>query len=187
MIMSEDIQKVTNDRMLRAVELLQGTFVKVRTGRAHPTLLEHVQVSYYGNNVPLNQVASVAVADARTLLVSPWDKTMVPVIEKAILTSDLGLNPVAAGQTIRIPLPPMTEERRKELIKVIHGEGENARINIRNIRRDANMKIKTLLKDKALTEDDEHRMLEAIQKLTDKHIAEIDKLLEKKEAELMEI
>lgn len=185
--MVEDIQKETENRMQKAVETLREGLVKIRTGRAHPSLIEHVKVPCYGNEMPLNQVASVAVGDSRTLLVTPWDKTVVPAVEKAIMQADLGLNPVSAGQTIRVPLPPMTEERRKDLIKVIRSEGENSRVIIRNIRRDANTQLKDLLKEKTISEDDERRATEKIQKITDKYIGEIDRVLSEKETDLMSI
>ena len=181
-----DIDKDAENRMNKSVEALRSEFCKMRTGRANPGLLEHIQVSYYGNKVPLNQVASISVSDARTLTVTPWEKSMVAEIEKAIMQSDLGLNPATAGQTIRVPLPPLTEERRKEMIKVLRSEAENARVSVRNIRRDANVQIKELLKDKEISEDDEHRFEDVIQKLTNKHIAQIDSLLEEKEKGLLE-
>ncbi len=185
--MIEDIKKDATARMRKSIESLKQELAKLRTGRAHPGLLEHIHVDYYGSEMPLNQVASVSVSDARTLAVQPWEQKMVPVIEKAILTSDLGLNPVTAGTTIRIPLPPLTEERRRDLAKVVRHEGENGRVAIRNIRRDANTHLKQLLKDKDITEDEERRAEEEIQKLTDKYIGQIEELLQHKEAELMEI
>lgn len=185
--MIEDIQKDAAARMAKSVESLKQDLVKLRTGRAHTSLLEHITVSYYGADVPINQVASITVGDARTLVVTPWENKMVPSIEKAILTSDLGLNPTTAGNVIRIPLPPLTEERRRDMIKVVRQEGENARVAIRNIRRDANADFKSLLKEKEITEDEERRAEDAMQKLTDKYIAEIEKTLEAKEAELLEI
>jgi ribosome recycling factor len=183
----EEINKDAAERMHKSVESLRQDLVKVRTGRATTSLLDHVTVEYYGNPTPLNQVASVNVADARTLAVTPWEKTMVAAIEKAIIGSDLGLNPNTAGTTIRIPLPPLTEERRRDLVKVVRQEGEGAKVAVRNIRRDANQRLKEMLKQKEITEDDERRAQEAIQKLTDQHIADVDKVLEEKEAELMEI
>lgn len=159
----------------------------MRTGRAHTGLLEHLTIEYYGSQVPLNQVANVTVEDARTLSISPWEKPMVPVIEKAIINSDLGLTPTTAGTIIRIPLPPMTEERRKELAKIVRQEAENGRVAVRNIRRDAISDVKELLKEKMISEDEERKAGESIQKLTDKHVAEIDAALAEKEAELMEI
>lgn len=185
--MIEDIKKDAASRMKKSVESLKHELTKLRTGRAHTSLLDHITVEYYGSQVPINQVASVSVADARTLLVSPWEKNMVPVVEKAIMTSDLGLNPATAGTAIRIPLPPLTEERRRDMVRVVRHEGEGARVAVRNIRRDANADLKMLLKEKEITEDEERRAQDEIQKLTDKYIAEVDKVLEAKEAELMEI
>lgn len=185
--MIEDIKQDAASRMAKSVESFQHELVKIRTGRAHTSLLDHITVSYYGAETPLNQMASISVGDARTLVVSPWEKNMVPVVEKAILASDLGLNPATAGNVIRIPLPPLTEERRRDMVKVVRQEGENARVAIRNIRRDANADLKELLKEKEITEDDERRAQDAIQKLTDKYIDEVEKVLQAKEAELMEI
>lgn len=185
--MIEDIKKDAASRMKKSVESLQHELTKLRTGRAHTSLLDHITVEYYGSQVPINQVASVNVADARTLLVSPWEKSMVAVVEKAIMASDLGLNPATAGTSIRIPLPPLTEERRRDMVRVVRHEGEGARVAIRNIRRDANTDLKMLLKEKEITEDEERRAQDEIQKLTDKYIAEVEKVLEAKEAELMEI
>jgi ribosome recycling factor len=185
--MIEEIKQDAATRMAKSVDSLKHELSKVRTGRAHTSLLDHIGVSYYGSEVPLNQAASVSVGDARTLVVSPWEKNMVPVIEKAILTSDLGLNPSTAGAVIRIPLPPLTEERRREMVKVVRHEAEFGRVAIRNIRRDANSDFKDLLKEKEITEDEDRRAQEEIQKLTDKYIEEIDNLLALKEKELMEI
>ena len=185
--MINEIIKTAEEHMAKSVGILQEELAKVRTGRAHPSLLEHLTVPCYGSDMPLNQVASVNATDARTLTITPWDKTLVSAIEKAIMQSDLGLNPASAGQTIRVPLPPMTEERRKELIKTIRNEGENSKVAIRNLRRDANSQIKDLLKEKSISEDDERRAGERIQKITDKYIAEIDKILSDKETDLMEI
>ncbi|MFO1433464.1 MAG: ribosome recycling factor [Candidatus Competibacteraceae bacterium] len=185
--MIEDIKKDAAARMAKSIDSLKHDLVKVRTGRAHTSLLDHITVSYYGSDVPLNQVASITVGDARTLVVTPWEKNLVPAIEKAILASDLGLNPATAGTVIRIPLPPLTEERRRDLIKLVRQEGENARVAVRNIRREANADLKELLKEKDITEDDERRAQEAIQKLTDKAIGDVDKVLAAKEAELLEI
>lgn len=182
-----DILKDADQRMDKSLEALKHELTKIRTGRAHPSLLEHVQVKYYGSDVPISQAANVNVQDARTLAITPWEKKMVPDIEKAILNSDLGLNPVTTGDIIRVPLPPLNEERRKELTKVVRHEAEKARVAVRNIRRDANHSLKELVKEKAITEDDERRGEDQIQKLTDGHIAKIDKILEHKEAELMEI
>lgn len=173
--------------MNQRMENLQLELSKVRTGRANPNLLDHVVVSYYGNNTPLNQVASITVLDARTLSVSPWEKNLVPTIEKAILQSNLGINPVTVGSIIRIPMPPLTEERRKELVKIVRQTAEETRIAIRNIRRDTNEKIKSLFKDKKMAEDEVHRAENDIQKLTDKFIHDIDQLLTKKETDLMTI
>lgn len=185
--MIEDIKKDASSRMTKSVEALKNELAKIRTGRAHASLMDHITVEYYGSEVPLNQVANVGVEDARTLTVQPWERAMVPVIEKAIMTSDLGLNPATAGQVIRVPMPALTEERRRDLVRVVRQEAENARVAVRNIRRDANNDFKELLKEKDISEDEEHRAQDDIQKLTDKHIAEIDKLLEHKEAELMEV
>jgi ribosome recycling factor len=183
----DDIKKDATVRMGKSVEALNQELAKLRTGRAHPSLLDHVTVSYYGSDVPLNQVANINVEDARTLAVSPWEQNMVAPVEKAILNSDLGLNPNTAGNVIRVPLPPLTEERRKDMIRIVRQEAERARVAVRNIRRDANHNLKELVKDKLISEDDERRGEEIIQKLTDQHVKEIDELLEKKEADLMEI
>jgi ribosome recycling factor len=185
--MNDGIQQRTNERMKKSIEALKHEFAKIRTGRAHPSLLEHVHVNYYGNEVPLSQTANVTVEDSRTLAITPWERTMVPVIEKAILKSDLGLNPNTTGVVIRVPLPPLTEQRRKELIKVVRHEAENGRVAVRNIRRDANTELKSALKDKLISEDDEKRGEEQVQKLTDQFIKEIDTLLEDKEADLLAI
>jgi ribosome recycling factor len=173
--------------MKRAIEALQVDMTKIRTGRANASLLDHVMVDYYGSITPLNQVANITTSDSRTLTVTPWDKSMVAAVEKAILNSDLGLNPASAGSAIRVPMPPLTEERRKELIKVVRHEGEQGKVSIRNVRRDANNQLKDLVKDKAISEDDERRAGEVIQKLTDKYIAEVDAILVEKEKDLMEI
>ena len=185
--MNADIQLRTTERMKKSIEALKHEFAKIRTGRAHPSLLEHVHVSYYGNDVPLSQVANINSEDSRTLTITPWDSKMIPVVEKAILTSDLGLNPSTSGVVIRVPLPPLTEQRRKDLIKVVRHEAENGRVAVRNIRRDANAELKSALKDKQLSEDDEKRGEEQIQKLTDQYIKEIDTLLAEKEADLLAI
>lgn len=185
--MAQEIKKNTAARMGKTIESLQHELAKIRTGRAHPSLLDHVMVEYYGSDVPINQVANVTVEDARTLMVTPWEKTMVAKVEKAILTSDLGLNPSSAGTVIRVPMPPLTEERRKELIKVVRHEAENARVAVRNIRRDANNDLKNKVKDKTLSEDEERRGQDEVQKLTDNYIAEIDSMLADKEKELLEI
>lgn len=185
--MLAQIKKDTSTRMDKSIEALESELARIRTGRAHPSLLEHVHVEYYGSEVPISQAASVTVEDSRTLAVSAWDKTMIGKIEKAILTSDLGLNPVTAGTVIRVPLPPLTEQRRAELTKVVHGEGEQAKVAIRNIRRDANHQIKELLKDKQITEDEARRSETEIQQLTDRHVETVDKKVAEKEKELMEI
>jgi len=184
--MLEDIKKDAMIRMNKSLESLRKELAKIRTGRAHPSLLEHVHVDYYGSEVPVGQAASVTVEDARTLAVTAWDKNMVPVIEKAILTSDLGLNPATAGNVIRIPLPPLTEERRRDLSKVVHNEGENAKIAIRNIRRDANHHIKELLKEKEISEDDDRRAEQEIQHVTNVAVGKVDEIVAEKEKELME-
>ncbi len=183
--MIDDIKKDAAIRMGKSVEALGHDLARVRTGRAHPSLLDHVRVSYYGSAVPLSQVANINVEDARTLSITPWEQPMVAAVEKAILNSDLGLNPNSAGNVIRVPLPPLTEERRKDLIRVVRQEAEQSRISIRNIRRDANSDLKSLVKEKLISEDDEHRGEEIIQKLTDQHVKEVDTLLAKKEADLM--
>ena len=183
--MIEDIIKDAGVRMTKSIETLKQSLGKVRTGRAHPSLLDHLRVQYYGSEVPISQVANIGVEDARTLTVTPWEKPMVQVIEKAILTSDLGLNPATAGTVIRIPMPPLTEETRRDLVKVVRHEGEATKVAIRNIRRDANSDFKELLKDKEISEDEERRAQEEIQRLTDQRIGEVDKVLEKKESELM--
>ena len=185
--MIDEIKKDASDRMDKSVSSLQQSLTKLRTGRAHTSLLDHITVEYYGSQVPLNQVANVNVDDSRTLAVSPWEKTMVQPIEKAIMNSDLGLNPVTAGTVIRVPLPPLTEERRKDMIKLVRHEAEGGRIAIRNIRRDAMSDIKDLLKEKMIGEDEEHRAHDEIQLITDKRIALVDEVLATKESELMEI
>ncbi len=185
--MTDDIHRRTSERMKKTIEALKHEFAKIRTGRAHPSLLEHVHVNYYGNEVPLTQTANVTVEDSRTLAITPWERNMIGVIEKAILTSDLGLNPSTNGPVIRVPLPPLTEQRRKELIKVVRQEAENAKVAVRNIRRDANNELKAALKDKLISEDEEKRSEEQVQKLTDQYIKEIDALLEEKEADLLAI
>lgn len=185
--MLAEIKKDAKTRMGKSLESLRHELAKIRTGRAHPSLLEHVQVDYYGSEVPISQAASVTIDDARTLAVTPWDKNMVQVIEKAIMKSDLGLNPNTAGQVIRIPLPPLTEERRIELGKVVHNEGENAKIAIRNIRRDANHHLKELLKEKEISEDEERRAENEIQQVTDDAVKSVDEIVAEKEQELLEI
>lgn len=185
--MIEDIKKDANERMDKSVAALRQELTKMRTGRAHTSLLDQITVDYYGTQTPLNQVANVNVEDSRTLTVSPWEKSMVQAVEKAILTADLGLNPATAGTIIRVPLPPLTEERRKDMIKLVRHEAEGGRIAIRNIRRDAISDIKDLLKEKMIGQDDEHRGQDEIQVITDKHIALIDETLTQKESELLEI
>lgn len=185
--MIKEIDKAAEMAMKKAITALTQNFSKIRTGRAHPSLLENIMVSYYGNNTPLNQVANIAVENARTLTVTPWEKQLVNDIEKAILTSELGLNPNSAGAVIRVPLPALTEERRKDLIKIIRKEAEAAKITIRNTRRDALAGYKVLVKDKSISEDDEFRAQAEIQKLTDRYIEDIDQLTAKKEKDLMEI
>ena len=183
--MLNDIKKDAQARMAKSIDALRHTLVKVRTGRASTALVEHLKVNYYGSDVPLSQVATVAISDSRSLTITPWEKQIVGAVEKAILASDLGLTPNTAGTTIRLNLPALTEERRKELSKVVHGEGEDTKVAIRNIRRDANQQIKDLLKDKQITEDDERRAEEEIQKLTDKSIKDVDDVVKAKEQELM--
>jgi len=183
--MINDIHQNASAKMKKTVEALKHELSKIRTGRAHPSLLDHILVPYYGIDTPLSQVANIAVEDARTLTIAPWEKNLVSAIEKAILTSDLGLNPSTSGTVIRIPLPPLTEERRRELVRVVKHEAENSRVAIRNIRRDANNEIKEALKEKMITEDDARAAEEKIQKLTDQFIKEVDKVLEEKETDLM--
>lgn len=185
--MLEEIKKDAGTRMAKSVASLRQELTKIRTGRAHTSLLDHITVEYYGSDVPLNQVSNVGVEDSRTLTVTPWEKDMVPKIEKAIMGSDLGLNPATAGTVIRVPLPPLTEERRKDMIRVVRHEAEGGRIAVRNIRRDAIHDVKELLKEKMIGEDDERRAEEEIQTITDKYIAEIDETLAEKESELMEV
>jgi ribosome recycling factor len=185
--MIEDINKDAETRMAKSVEALRHELAKIRTGRAHPSLLDHITVNYYGTETPIKQVANVTAEDARTLAVSPWEKSMVQVVEKAILQSDLGLNPNTAGAVIRVPMPPLTEERRRDLIKVARQEAEQGRVAVRNIRRDANSELKEMVKEKMISEDDERRGQELIQKLTDKYVKEVDQVLEEKEADLMAI
>ena len=185
--MIDEIKKDANERMKKSVQSLQQELTKIRTGRAHTSLLDHITVEYYGSDVPLNQVSNVNVEDSRTLTVTPWEKDMVQPIEKAIMGSDLGLNPATAGMVIRVPLPPLTEERRKDLIRVVRQEAEGGRVAVRNIRRDAMSDVKDLLKEKMIGEDEERRAETDIQAITDENVAAIDKLLAEKEAELMEI
>ena len=185
--MLDDIKKDARERMTKCVQTFQADMKKLRTGRAHPSLIEHLKVDYYGNDTPLNQVANIAVEDGRTLVVSPWEKTMVQAIEKAIHKSDLGLNPMTAGTVIRIPMPALTEERRRDITKVLRQDAEGARVAVRNVRRDVMTDIKDLLKEKLISQDDEKRAEADIQKLTDQHIADIEKHLAAKEKEVMQI
>jgi ribosome recycling factor len=185
--MIDDIKTDATTRMGKSVESLVHELAKVRTGRAHPSLLDHIRVDYYGSEVPLSQVANINAEDARTLTVAPWEKSMVQAVEKAIMTSDLGLNPMSAGTVIRVPMPPLTEERRKDLIRVVRNEAEGAKVAIRNIRRDANQELKELVKEKVISEDDERRGQEIIQNLTDQHTKKVEEVLDEKEKDLMEI
>jgi len=185
--MISDVKKTADQKMYRSIETLKADLAKIRTGRAHTGLLDHIHVDYYGTSMQLSQVANVTLADPRTIGVQPWEKKMIPVVEKAIRDSDLGLNPATSGDMIRVPMPPLTEERRKELIKVVHKEAEAAKIAVRNVRREANEQLKKLSKDKQCSEDEERRAHEDLQKLTDRFIAEIDKLLQTKESDLMAI
>lgn len=185
--MISDIHQDASTRMGKSIEVLKHEFSKIRTGRAHPSLLDQISVSYYGTESLLSQIANIAVEDARTLTITPWEKSMVQVIEKAILKSDLGLNPATNGMVIRIPLPPLTEQRRRDLVKVVRHEAENGRVSIRNIRRDANNEIKEALKEKLISEDEAHAAEEKVQKLTDQYIKEVEKLLEAKEADLLSL
>jgi ribosome recycling factor len=185
--MISDVKKTADQKMHRSIETLKADLAKIRTGRAHTGLLDHIHVDYYGTSMPLSQVANVTLADPRTIGVQPWEKKMIPVVEKAIREADLGLNPATSGDMIRVPMPPLTEERRKELIKVVHKEAEGAKIAVRNVRREANEQLKKLSKDKQCSEDEERRAHDDLQKLTDRCIAEIDQLLQTKEADLMAI
>lgn len=185
--MIQDVKKQAESKMQKTLDAFKADLTKVRTGRAHTGLLDHVMVDYYGNPTPVNQVGNVTLIDARTIGVQVWEKNMVAKVEKAIRDSDLGLNPAANGDVIRVPMPALTEERRRDLTKVVKGEAENARVAVRNIRRDANNDCKNLLKDKSITEDEERRAQDDIQKLTDKYVAEVDKLFAEKEKELMAI
>ena len=185
--MIDEIIEDAEVRMGKSIDSLHTEFAKIRTGRAHPSLLDQIHVDYYGADTPISQVANVTVEDARTLVVTPWEKDMVAKVEKAIMASDLGLNPATAGTVIRIPMPPLTEERRRDLVKVVKHEAEHARVAIRNIRRDANSDFKDLLKEKEISEDEERKAEENIQKLTDTYVGKIDKVLAVKEAELMEV
>ncbi|OGT57430.1 MAG: ribosome recycling factor [Gammaproteobacteria bacterium RIFCSPHIGHO2_12_FULL_42_10] len=174
-------------RMQKCIEAFKVEIAKLRTGRAHPSILDHVRIEYYGNDVPIHQVASITVSDSRTLTISPWEKKLIPLIEKAILNADIGLNPVTTSDIMRVPMPALNEERRKELIKVMRHEAEGARVSVRNVRRDANATLKDALKAKQLSEDDERRLTDLVQQLTDKHTKEIDRLTTVKETELMAI
>lgn len=185
--MINEINDDAKERMGKSVSSLDDAFKRVRTGRAHPSLLDGVMVSYYGSDTPLSQIANISVEDGRTLVVSPWEKPLIPDVEKAILKSDLGLNPSTTGDLIRLPMPALTEETRKELIKVVRGEAENSRVAVRNIRRDANSDLKELLKEKEISEDEENRGLDGIQKLTDKFVSEIEAKLKTKEDDLMRV
>jgi ribosome recycling factor len=185
--MIADVKKAAEQKMQKSVETLKSDLGKVRTGRAHTGLLDHVRVDYYGSMMPINQVANVTLADAHTIAVQPWEKKMIHAVEKAIRDSDLGVNPATSGDVIRVPMPALTEERRKELVKVVHKEAENSRIAVRNIRRDAITHLKDLLKSKSISEDEERRAQEEVQKLTDRYIGDVDKLLHVKEAELMAV
>ena len=185
--MINDVKKTAEQKMAKSCEALKHDLAKIRTGRAHTGLLDHIHVDYYGSQMPLAQVANVTLADARTIAVQPWEKKMIPVVEKAIRDSDLGLNPATSGDLIRIPMPALTEERRRDLTKVVHKEAEAARVAVRNIRRDANEHLKRLLKDKECSEDDERHALVDLQKMTDRAIAEIDKIMQAKEADLMAV
>lgn len=185
--MIADVKKNAEQKMNKSLETLKADFGKVRTGRAHTGILDHVTVDYYGNPTPINQIANLTLVDARTIGVQPWEKNMVGAVEKAIRDSDLGLNPATNGDMIRVPMPMLTEERRRDLIKVVKGEAENAKVAVRNVRRDANENLKKLLKDKAISEDEERRAQDEIQKLTDRFVAEIDKALQLKETDLMAV
>lgn len=185
--MISELKKSTEGKMSKSVEALKSGLAKIRTGRAHTGILDHVEVEYYGSMVPINQVANITLIDARTIGVQPWEKNMAGKVEKAIRDSDLGLNPAAVGELIRVPMPALTEERRRDLTKIVKQEGEGARVAIRNHRRDANTALKDAVKDKDISEDDERRAQDDVQKLTDRFIAEIDKLLEQKEQELMQV
>lgn len=185
--MINEILKDAQERMGKSIESLRQGLNKIRTGRASPVLLEHLMVEYYGNETPLNQVANVSVLDARTLSLAPWEKSMVPVVEKAIMEADLGLNPVTTGDVIRVPLPPLTEERRTEMTRTVKAEGENAKVAVRNIRRDANSDFKEMLKEKEISEDEEKKAEHDIQLLTDKYVAQIDSVVSAKEQEIMEV
>ena len=181
------VKKSTEQKMQKSLESLKAALQKIRTGRAHTGLLDHVQVDYYGSMVPISQVANVTLIDSRTIGVSPWERKMVQAIDKAIRESDLGLNPAVMGELIRVPMPPLSEERRRELTKVVKSEGEHAKVAVRNLRRDANEQLKKMLKDKAISEDDERRSQDEVQRLTDRYVVEVDRLLADKEKEIMTI
>ena len=185
--MIDDLKKEASQKMTKSMESLSNNLSKIRTGRAHPSILDAITVEYYGQEVPLNQVANIKIEDAKTLQLNVWEKNMIKEVEKSIISSDLGLNPAVSGNLIRIPLPPLTEERRKELVKLVKQEGENCKVSVRNIRRDANNKLKQLLKEKSISEDDEKRSEEDIQKLTDSNIKQIDERIIEKEKDLMQI
>jgi len=185
--MIDDILKDAEQRMQKSIEAMRGEMAKIRTGRANPNLISHISVDYYGVATPITQVANLTVQDARTLGVQPWEKTMVPVVERAIMEANLGLNPITTGDIIRIPLPPLTEERRKEMVKVAASEGESGKVAIRNIRRDANSDFKSLLKDKDISEDEDKQAQDNIQKLTDQYVAQVDEIVKEKEAEILTV
>jgi ribosome recycling factor len=182
-----DVRSSAESRMMKSLESLKANLGKIRTGRAHAGILDHIQVEYYGSPVPLSQVANINLVDARTISVQVWEKHMAGPVERAIRDSDLGLNPISMGENIRVPMPALTEERRRDLTKVVRNEGEDAKVAVRNLRRDANDSLKKLVKDKDISEDDERRMQDEVQKLTDKHVTEIDKLVAQKEAEIMTV
>lgn len=185
--MLNTLKKESETKMKKSLESLQSEFQKVRTGRAHPAVLEHIMVEYYGDYVPISQVANISILDARTLSITPWEKKMVIAIEKALSKSDLGINPIATGELLRVPFPPLTEERRKDMVKIVKNECENVRVSIRNIRRDANTELKSWVKDKAISEDEQRRGEDEIQKLTDRYVKLVDDMFLEKEKELMEI
>jgi len=182
-----EIQKSAEQKMQKSVEALKHDFAKIRTGRAHIGMLDHIQVDYYGSMVPLSQVAQLSLGDARTITIQPWEKKMIPVVEKAVRESELGLNPSTTGDIVRVPMPLLTEQRRKELVKIVKQEGENAKISVRTLRRDANQQVKEMLKEKEISEDDDRRAEDAVQKLTDRYVAEIDRLGAEKEKEVMTV
>ena len=184
--MIEDLKKDADQRMAKSVASLSQSLTKLRTGRAHPSLLEHLTVSYYGTDTPISQVANISVEDARTLSVTPWEQTVIPDVEKAIINAGLGLNPVTAGKVVRVPLPDLTEERRKDLARLVKQEAEQGRVAVRNVRRDVNSDLKTLLKEKEISEDEERKAEQEIQQITDKYVAEVDKISEEKQKEIME-